>query len=70
MTCGTTGPESMATAANIFRGSIESPLLIQPHTHNVTNTKICTIMSAGLESIASWVMIAYIGALAYSQHNV
>ena len=42
VTCGTTGPESMATAGNMFLGMTESPLIVRPHIDNLTNSEICT----------------------------
>ena len=60
VTCGTTGPESMATAGNMFLGMTESPLLIRPHLAHLTNSEIVAIMTAGFASIAGSVMGAYI----------
>merc|ERR1712168_793348 len=57
---GTSAPESMAAAGNIFIGQTESPLLIRPFLPKCTNSEIMAIMAAGMGTIAGSVLGAYL----------
>lgn len=70
---GTSGAESLSTAANIFVGQTEAPLMIRPYLKDMTRSEILTIMVGGMATIAGGVMAAYIQILgtAYSiKHGV
>ena len=60
VTCGTSAPESMACAGNIFVGIAESPLLIRPYIENLTHSEIFCVMVSGFASIAGSVFGAYL----------
>ncbi|MGB0679379.1 MAG: NupC/NupG family nucleoside CNT transporter [Polyangiales bacterium] len=62
----TTGPETLASAANIFLGMTEAPLLIRPYLPTLTQSELFTVMVAGFGSVAGSVLGAYVGLL----HNV
>ena len=62
-TMGTTGPESLSTAANIFVGQTEAPLVIRPYVHSMTRSELHAIMTAGFATVAGGVMAAYVGIL-------
>jgi CNT family concentrative nucleoside transporter len=66
---GTSGAESLCTAANIFVGQTEAPLMIKPYLTGTTNSELLTIMIGGMATISGGVMTAYIQILAssYSQ---
>lgn len=57
---GTTGPESLAAAANIFTGQTEAPLAIRPYIANMTKSEILSLMTGGMASVAGGVMAAYV----------
>lgn len=53
------GVEGVGTAANIFVGMVEAPVLIRPYLHSVTRSELFTIMTAGMATIAGTVMVLY-----------
>jgi concentrative nucleoside transporter, CNT family len=55
------GAESLAVAANIFVGNVESPLAIRPYLKDMTISELATVMTAGFATVAGSVMAAYIG---------
>jgi CNT family concentrative nucleoside transporter len=58
-TLGTTGPESLAAAANIFLGQTEAPLVVRPYVNAMTKSELMAIMVPGFGSTAGGVLIAY-----------
>ena len=62
-TMGTTGPESLSTAANIFVGQTEAPLVIRPYVRQMTRSELHAVMTAGFATVAGGVMAAYVGIL-------
>lgn len=54
------GAETLSTAANIFLGQTEAPLLIKPYLHNMTRSELLTIMVGGMANTAGGVLVAYI----------
>jgi CNT family concentrative nucleoside transporter len=58
-TLGTTGPESLAAAANIFLGQTEAPLVVKPYVNAMTKSELMAIMVPGFGSTAGGVLIAY-----------
>lgn len=57
------GAESLSTAANIFVGQTEAPLLIKPYLGLMTRSELLAVMVGGMATIAGGVMIAYISFL-------
>lgn len=57
------GAESLATAANIFVGQTEAPLVIRPYLAQMTRSEVMTMMTAGMATIAGGVFVSYIGLL-------
>ncbi len=53
------GAESLCTSSNIFVG-IESATTIQPYLKRMTRSELCTILTAGMATIASSVLAIYI----------
>lgn len=53
------GAESLSVSSNIFVG-IESALTIRPHLNEMTRSELCTILAAGMGTIASSVMALYV----------
>lgn len=60
-TLGTTGPESLAAAANIFVGQTEAPLVVRPYVNSMTRSELMAIMVPGFGSTAGGVLIAFKG---------
>jgi concentrative nucleoside transporter, CNT family len=57
------GAESMSTAANIFLGQTEAPLMIRPYLEKMTRSEILCIMVGGMANTAGSVLAAYVGML-------
>jgi CNT family concentrative nucleoside transporter len=55
------GAESLAVAANIFVGNVESPLAVRPYLADMTMSELAAVMTAGFATVAGSVMAAYIG---------
>ena len=62
-TMGTTGPESLSAAANIFVGQTEAPLVIKPYISKMSSSEIHAVMTGGFATVAGGVMAAYVGFL-------
>jgi CNT family concentrative nucleoside transporter len=57
------GSESLSTAANIFLGQTEAPLMIRPYLEAMTRSEILCIMIGGMANTAGSVLAAYVGFL-------
>jgi len=53
------GAESLVAASNIFVG-IESTLTIKPYLARMTRSELCTLLTAGMATIASSVLALYV----------
>src|SRR5688500_14305580 len=58
-TTGTSGAETLSTAANIFVGQTEAPLMIRPFVATCTKSELMVIMVGGFANIASGVLGLY-----------
>lgn len=56
------GAEALCTSSNIVVG-IESAFTIRPYIEEMTMSELCTILTAGMSTIASTVMAIYVGFL-------
>lgn len=56
---GTSNPESMSAAANIFVGQTEAPLVIRPFIPKMTRSELFAVMVGGLASVAGSIMAGY-----------
>jgi len=59
-TMGTSAVESLSSAANIFVGQTEAPLLIRPFVQDLTMSELHAVMTGGFATIAGGVLAAYI----------
>ncbi len=59
-TMGTSGAESLSTAANVFMGQTEAPLVVMPYIASMTYSELCTLMVGGMATISGGMMAAYI----------
>ncbi|MBN1507101.1 MAG: hypothetical protein JW955_09660 [Sedimentisphaerales bacterium] len=53
------GAESLVTASNIFVG-VESMLTIKPYLPRMTRSEVCTVLAAGMATVASNVLALYV----------
>lgn len=60
---GLSGPESLASAANVFIGQTEAPLIIRPYLSNMSRSEVLCLMTGGMATIAGGVFAAYVGFL-------
>lgn len=58
---GTSRPESMVAAANIFIGQAESPLTIKPYIPTLTRSELFAVMVGGTATVAGSVLAGYVG---------
>ena len=58
------GPASFSTAANMFVGMVEAPLLIRPYLAALSRSELFVVMTAGMATIAGTVLVLYSTALA------
>jgi CNT family concentrative nucleoside transporter len=56
---GTSGAETLSSAANIFVGQTEAPLMVKPFVAVATNSELMAIMVGGFANIASGVLGLY-----------
>ena len=56
------GAESLSAASNIFVG-VESSLTIRPYLDRMTKSELCTVLTAGMATVASNVLALYIFTL-------
>ncbi|HWC60140.1 MAG TPA: nucleoside transporter C-terminal domain-containing protein [Verrucomicrobiae bacterium] len=56
----TSGSESLAAAANIFMGQTEAALVVKPYLANMTSSEVMALMTTGMATIASGVMVVYV----------
>ena len=55
----TSGSESLAAAANIFMGQTEAALVVKAYLPGMTRSEIMALMTAGMATIASGVLVVY-----------
>lgn len=60
-TLGVGGAVGLSTAANVFVGMVEAPLLVKPYLAHVSRGELFVIMSAGMAGVAGTVMGLYAG---------
>ncbi len=59
-TLGTSGAETLCSAANIFIGQTEAPLMIRPYLPGLTRSEIASVMVAGFGTMSAGSIAAYI----------
>jgi CNT family concentrative nucleoside transporter len=57
------GAETLSTAANIFVGQTEAPLVVKPYIEDMTKSELLAIMVGGFANTAGGVLAAYVGML-------
>lgn len=62
-TMKTSGAETLSTAANIFVGQTEAPLVVKPYLDEMTSSELMAVMVGGFANTAGGVLAAYVGML-------
>jgi CNT family concentrative nucleoside transporter len=57
------GAETLSTAANIFVGQTEAPLVVKPYIKDMTQSELLAVMAGGFANTAGGVLAAYVGML-------
>jgi CNT family concentrative nucleoside transporter len=63
-TLGVSGPVGLSTAANVFVGMVEAPLLIRPYLTRMDRGDLFLVMVGGMAGIAGTVLVLYATMLA------
>jgi len=63
-TLGIGGALGLATAANVFVGMVEAPLLVKPYLARMSRGELFAVMVVGMAGIAGTVMVLYASLLA------
>ena len=58
-TIGVGGAVGVSTAANVFLGTVEAPMVIKPYIASLTRGELFITMSCGMAGIAGTVMVLY-----------
>ncbi|MEL6109219.1 MAG: nucleoside recognition domain-containing protein, partial [Planctomycetota bacterium] len=60
-TLGTSGPETLAAAANVFVGHTEAPLVVRPYLAKMTRSELNAMMTGGFATITGGLLGVYAG---------
>jgi CNT family concentrative nucleoside transporter len=63
-TLGVSGPVGLSTAANVFVGMVEAPLLIRPYLSRMDRGDLFLVMVGGMAGIAGTMLVLYATMLA------
>lgn len=66
---GIGGAVAVSSAANVFLGMIESPILVRPYISQLTRSELFTVMCVGLGGVAGTVLVLYATMLAHTIPN-
>lgn len=58
---GSSRPESMSAAANIFVGQTEAPMMVRPFIASMTRSELFAVMVGGMASVSGSVLAGYAG---------
>lgn len=58
-TMGISGPASFSTAANVFIGMVEAPLLVRPYLASMSRSELFIVMTGGMATIAGTVFALF-----------
>jgi concentrative nucleoside transporter, CNT family len=61
---GIGGAVAVSSAANVFLGMIEAPILVRPYIERFTRSELFTVMCVGLGGVAGTVLVLYATMLA------
>jgi len=66
---GIGGALAVSSAANVFLGMIEAPILVRPYLARFTRSELFTVMCVGLGGVAGTVLVLYATMLAHTIPN-
>ncbi len=69
-TLGTSGPETLAAAANIFVGHTEAPLVVKPYLATLTRSELNALMVGGFATVTGSLLATYTALGAEAGHLV
>jgi concentrative nucleoside transporter, CNT family len=69
-TMGTSGPETLAAAANIFVGHTEAPLVIRPYLERLSRSELNALMVGGFATVTGSLIAAYAELGAQAGHII
>ncbi|MFG0267674.1 MAG: NupC/NupG family nucleoside CNT transporter [Rhodopirellula sp. JB055] len=55
----TSGPETLAAAANVFVGHTEAPLVVRPYLSRMSRSELCAMMTGGFATVTGGLLGAY-----------
>ncbi|CAI8155242.1 MAG: Putative nucleoside permease NupX [Pseudidiomarina mangrovi] len=58
---GSSKPESMSAAANVFVGQTEAPMMVRPFIPSMTQSELFAVMVGGMASVSGSVLAGYAG---------
>ncbi len=61
---GIGGAVGLSSAANVFVGMVEAPLLIKPYLEKLSRSELFAVMTVGLATVAGTVLFLYAGIIA------
>jgi CNT family concentrative nucleoside transporter len=64
------GPEALASSANIFVGQTEAPLVIRPYVEKMTYSELHCLMVGGMATVAGSVLAAFVEVLSPFVSNI
>lgn len=67
---GVGGAVALSSAANIFLGTIEAPILVRPYIEKLTRSELYVVMCTGMAGIAGTVLVLFASMLAGKVPNV
>ncbi len=67
---GTSGPETLAAAANIFVGHTEAPLVVKPYLDHLSRSELNALMVGGFATVTGSLVAAYAALGAEAGHIV
>ena len=62
-TLNISGATSFATAANVFVGMVEAPLLVRPYLERMSRSELFIVMTGGMATVAGTVFALYVTLL-------
>jgi len=62
-TMGVGGAIGLSSAANVFVGMVEAPLIVKPYIRNMSRSELFVLMSCGMATVAGTVMALYASIL-------
>lgn len=57
---GTSGAETLSSAANVFMGQTEAPFIVRPYIVKMTQSELLALMAGGMATVSGGVMAIYI----------